>query len=218
MRSYFSVSALAAAAFFSLGPANAATIVTNGSFENGLTGWSTSGTGTTPNIGITVVGSTTPFGDTITYPASFGSHSAYFVDDNAHTENLFQTVSLTGGVQYNLSFALYGTPSGANNGFDFSLTSLLNVTPAFSVTETSSQVPVGAWTTYDFSFIPTNGGTFTLSFDFDAGPTPAKDVLLDNVSISAAVPEPSTWAMMMLGFVGIGAMTYRRRKSAVLAA
>jgi hypothetical protein len=33
-----------------------------------------------------------------------------------------------------------------------------------------------------------------------------------------AVPEPSTWAMMILGFVGIGAMTYRRRTSATLAA
>jgi hypothetical protein len=29
--------------------------------------------------------------------------------------------------------------------------------------------------------------------------------------ITAAVPEPSTWAMMMLGFAGIGFMTYRRR-------
>jgi hypothetical protein len=28
-----------------------------------------------------------------------------------------------------------------------------------------------------------------------------------------AVPEPSTWAMMILGFCGIGAVTYRRRKS-----
>jgi hypothetical protein len=27
-----------------------------------------------------------------------------------------------------------------------------------------------------------------------------------------SVPEPSTWAMMILGFVGIGAITYRRRK------
>jgi PEP-CTERM motif len=33
----------------------------------------------------------------------------------------------------------------------------------------------------------------------------------------AAVPEPSTWAMMILGFGGIGAMTYRRRKSAIAA-
>jgi hypothetical protein len=36
--------------------------------------------------------------------------------------------------------------------------------------------------------------------------------------ITAAVPEPSTWAMMILGFAGIGAMTYRRRKTAALAA
>ena len=33
------------------------------------------------------------------------------------------------------------------------------------------------------------------------------------------VPEPSTWAMMILGFAGIGFMAYRRRnKSATFAA
>jgi len=30
----------------------------------------------------------------------------------------------------------------------------------------------------------------------------------------AAVPEPSTWAMMILGFVGVGFLTYRRRYGA----
>jgi hypothetical protein len=34
----------------------------------------------------------------------------------------------------------------------------------------------------------------------------------------AAVPEPSTWAMMMLGFAGVGLVTYRRRKTAALVA
>jgi PEP-CTERM motif len=34
---------------------------------------------------------------------------------------------------------------------------------------------------------------------------------------SFGTPEPSTWAMMILGFLGIGAMTYRRRKSALSA-
>jgi hypothetical protein len=29
----------------------------------------------------------------------------------------------------------------------------------------------------------------------------------------AAVPEPSTWAMLILGFAAIGVMTYRRRRS-----
>jgi PEP-CTERM motif len=33
-----------------------------------------------------------------------------------------------------------------------------------------------------------------------------------------AVPEPSTWAMMILGFAGVGFMAYRRRKVAALAA
>jgi len=35
----------------------------------------------------------------------------------------------------------------------------------------------------------------------------------------AAVPEPSTWAMMILGFVGVGFMAYRRKsKPALMAA
>jgi len=40
-----------------------------------------------------------------------------------------------------------------------------------------------------------------------------------HVSIEiAAVPEPSTWAMMLLGFAGIGYGVYRRKKLAALAA
>jgi hypothetical protein len=31
-----------------------------------------------------------------------------------------------------------------------------------------------------------------------------------------AVPEPSTWAMMILGFVGVGCMAYRRKKQMAL--
>jgi hypothetical protein len=31
--------------------------------------------------------------------------------------------------------------------------------------------------------------------------------------MTAAVPEPSTWAMMILGFFGIGFMAYRRKQS-----
>lgn len=38
------------------------------------------------------------------------------------------------------------------------------------------------------------------------------------ISQVAAVPEPSTWAMMILGFAGIGFMAYRRSSSALLTA
>jgi hypothetical protein len=43
--------------------------------------------------------------------------------------------------------------------------------------------------------------------------------LIDNVQFGAvsAVPEPSTWAMLILGFAGVGYMAYRRRSPAALA-
>ena len=40
-----------------------------------------------------------------------------------------------------------------------------------------------------------------------------------NFTLTAAVPEPSTWVMMLLGFAGIGFMAYRKKsKSASMAA
>jgi hypothetical protein len=53
--------------------------------------------------------------------------------------------------------------------------------------------------TYNVPGLQLSGGRFTL------------------VDAVGAVPEPSTWAMMILGFTGVGYMTYRRRKVAALA-
>ena len=48
---------------------------------------------------------------------------------------------------------------------------------------------------------------------------PAFDVLSSEASVTGAVPEPSTWAMMILGFAGFGFMAYRRKsKPALMAA
>ena len=52
-------------------------------------------------------------------------------------------------------------------------------------------------------------------YQFSAGATS-----FSNFSVTgqiSAVPEPSTWAMMILGFVGVGFMAYRRQKDATLA-
>jgi PEP-CTERM motif-containing protein len=38
-----------------------------------------------------------------------------------------------------------------------------------------------------------------------------------NISISSAVPEPSTWAMMILGFAGVGFVAYRRSRKNTMA-
>ena len=90
-------------------------------------------------------------------------------------------------------------------------------------------------------FVPAsaNGGLSFLGVDFGSAVVsrvrivsgnvalgPNEDGVLDIVVMDdflfgepvAAVPEPSTWAMIILGFAGIGLMTYRRRKGAMLPA
>jgi hypothetical protein len=42
--------------------------------------------------------------------------------------------------------------------------------------------------------------------------------ILSGDIVAPAVPEPSTWAMMILGFLGLGFMAYRRKNSMTLAA
>lgn len=37
---------------------------------------------------------------------------------------------------------------------------------------------------------------------------------LDPATLMASVPEPSTWAMMILGFAGVGFLAYRRKEKA----
>jgi hypothetical protein len=197
--------------------ASAATIVTNGSFEDGLTGWTTNKvSGTTPGIGITViptgVNNGTGYGDNV--PNYAGTHAAYFVDDNAN-ENLFQSVSLAANTNYTLSYALFATQSGAANQFGFALTDGILGTPVIgTVINNGSQtdVPVGTWTPYSYNFTSGLAGNYVLGFNFLSGATPAKDVLLDAVQISAAVPEPATWAMMLVGFGVMGGSLRRGRR------
>lgn len=70
-----------------------------------------------------------------------------------------------------------------------------------------------------------DAGTYTLTFGvtnwddtlWESGLAFA-GVTVDGTPITGAVPEPSTWAMMILGFSGVGFMAYRRRKTTVATA
>lgn len=63
--------------------------------------------------------------------------------------------------------------------------------------------------TYQLSFVVEN-------FAQNGGNPSSLDVAFTGLSGVSAVPEPSTWAMMMLGFLGIGFMAYRRKPTARL--
>jgi hypothetical protein len=51
-------------------------------------------------------------------------------------------------------------------------------------------------------------GNYFLDFTGDAGSLASYGGTINTV---AAVPEPSTWAMMLLGFLGVGFMAHRKR-------
>jgi hypothetical protein len=62
-----------------------------------------------------------------------------------------------------------------------------------------------------------SGFPFPITFPgvFGDGTT---DVFVSAGTATPAVPEPSTWAMLILGFWGVGFMAYRRKKDNLLAA
>ena len=67
-----------------------------------------------------------------------------------------------------------------------------------------------------FSLGSLTGHNYILSFLVDnfkqnGGNPSGLDVSFTGPSHTGAVPEPSTWAMMILGFMGVGFMAYRRK-------
>jgi hypothetical protein len=75
-----------------------------------------------------------------------------------------------------------------------------------------TNIPANGWTQY--SFIETASSNSTLlAFGLRQE---ASSSGLDDISVAAAVPEPSTWAMMLLGFAAIGFVAYRRNHRAAI--
>jgi hypothetical protein len=139
-------------------------------------------------------GITTYSGNSIDLDGSTGS-------GNNPAGQLVSLASFTGN--FILSFALSGnqrTALGASTtvslgGQSYTITPLDN-----------------DWHVYSFSFTGVNNGF--LSFT-GSGPSNQQGTLLDSVVLTA-VPEPSTWAMMILGFAGVGFLAYRRRNQLAL--
>jgi hypothetical protein len=114
------------------------------------------------------------------------------------------TLTRTGGGDFSLVSLDFASFSG-----DFFVFGMLGSANVFS--DTNSPPPTNTFTTFS---LPTNV-IDSATFQFDAQITSS----IDNIIATPAVPEPSTWAMMILGFCGVGFMAYRRKaKPALMAA
>jgi hypothetical protein len=87
----------------------------------------------------------------------------------------------------------------------------------------SAQTTVVSFGNQFFSFTPTNTQPYTLqtvhftgvsgvlSFA-DLGPSNQQGNLLDNITVTTGVPEPSTWVMMLLGFAALAFAGFRKSR------
>lgn len=139
----------------------------------------------------------------------FLGHQGGTYSDNEN-DHYFISLNLANYSQATLNFDLsYGTESCCDS---------LNliVTPAGGPA-TNLQVFRGVDTSHlSYDLTPYLSANTLIDFNFvsDISVT-FNGVRLDNVSVDAvaAVPEPSTWVMMIAGFLGLGFFSYRRKNT-----
>ena len=169
------------------GNAQASELVTNGGFETGdFTGWTQ--TGNTSFNGVDGNGHS-------------GIHAAFFGPVGS-LGGISQNLTTVGGTSYLIDFFVQ---------FDGGNTSQIQVAFGGDTLLNLNNPPAGGYIHESFVATASTSST-TLSFSFRDDPG---FIYLDDVRVTAAVPEASTWAMMILGFAGVGFMAYRRRNQTV---
>ena len=156
--------------------------------------WSAPGPGAVDLIGETTTITTFDF-----YPGNGGYVDLDGSNDVAGT---LQTLMSFAAGSYTLSFDLGGNARG-----DVAKTTVITLGNFTTSIMLASSDP---YALRSFTFTTTGGN---LIFSDLAGGDGNIGNILDNVTLSTAVPETSTWAMMLIGFAGLGfAFRQSRRK------
>ena len=211
-RTVLAASSIALGAVIAAHSASAAELIHNGDFEAGggsLASWTVALTGAGNANVLTAAGYNPCCGTFGTEPAYSHNHFVEFGDGNVlGTQEISQTFNTLAGHAYVISFDLGAFGGGFN-------------TMAFNVGPLSDSITASANNNADTTFgqftytLMSTGGLKTISFSVASTGADNTDAILDNVSVHGdlvgGVPEPTTWALMLTGFGGLGAVLRRRR-------
>ena len=215
----------AAVLLLGVAPARAGNLVVNGSFEDGLNGWTIGGTdGPGQGSGFPpaaiyynsaagypdgAFGEAVPFNNAPTNsPDAVGLRAAYFVSDLAHDQSLSQVIGPLDAGTYQIGFSAYAPGNGYANFYDATFSGVIA-----TVQLANYSVKSGAAQTWQTFAGAANlaGGNYLVEFVFNTNGYPAADVVIDQVYVVAGnppLPVPdggATLSLLGITLLGIGA-------------
>lgn len=210
-----------------------ANLITNGSFESGLAGWTynngeapPAGTPLYPPVAIFygaaqaypngAFGEAVPANNAATLsPDAVGSRALYFVSDwaNNPVQSISQTIEIVSAGTYQIGFSAYAPLNGYNNAGDALFSGVIA-----GVTLANYSVKGGLAQTWQTFAGSTNlaAGFYDVEFTFFTNQFPSADIVIDQVYVVRdpvqQVPAPAPLALLGLGLIGLGLV--RRRATA----
>ena len=150
-------------------------------------------------------------------PASSPTGGNFIGADGAYeTSAISQIITgLIKGATYNVSFWWAGAQQAGFDGLNTEQwqVSLGSQTQKTAVAQNQDKGFTG-WMQQSFSFTA-DGASDVLSFLAIGTPSGVPPfALLDGVTMTAKVPEPATWAILLAGLAGMGGSAFRRRNTA----
>ena len=223
----------AVVAAFAMAPtiASAATnLITNGDFSAGFSGFTTqyNVVAPAPNV-MWDEGNITIAADPMSvhnYWVNLPGSNPMLIANGAGNSNLTiwqeSAINVVSGGKYNFAADVMNVCCNANFHGSNSPSSIIFQVSTDGVTWTDlvshlTNPPGDAGVIASLSALYNAGATGTISLRAinDINAASGNDFAIDNLSFASAVPEPSTWAMLFLGFGAIGLMMRRRQSRTV---
>jgi hypothetical protein len=156
--------------------------------------------------------------DTIVNSPDGGNFIGMDADFSGHMQPIEQVITgLTTGKTYTVTFDYaFAQQYSFNGATNQAWVVDLSGDPSQQTPSSLYNLPqhtFSGWFSDTITFVA-QGSTEMLSFIATGSPAVPPFALLDGVTFSqeSAVPEPSTWAMMLVGFSGLGFAGYRRAR------
>ncbi|MEH2535967.1 hypothetical protein V1277_004733 [Bradyrhizobium sp. AZCC 1588] len=170
---------------FSIGTTSASTITNNFSFFN--------------SSNVVIAGGSFSYDSAATGVIGYSDLETFSINVLGQSYDLIFAKGLAGAdnyVYFGFDTALHTFVPFAVEGYDIPVSGILAAT--------------NGWEGFFIAPLP---GQADPAGTISDGKVTAYDPFTSDYAITVSIPEPSTWAMMLLGFAGIGGLVYRRRRN-----